>query len=51
MKIKIIKTRSPFNAGDEYEVTQSPFRDKWRIIGKHDQRGYDIPKKITDHKR
>ena len=51
MKVKVIKPCAPFVLNEEYEVTQSPFKDRWRIIGKHYQRGYDIPKKVTDHKR
>ena len=50
-KVKVIKPYAPFVLNEVYEVTQSPFKDKWRIVGKHYQRGYDIPKRVTDHKK
>lgn len=52
MPVKIIKYRSPYNVGEEYEVYQSPFPGYWRIsLSSKRKPGMDIPKNITDHKR
>ena len=47
LKIKIVKPRSPWIEGKEYQVTQSPFKNYWRVTSECHYKGMDIPKQIT----
>ena len=51
LKVIIIKDYSLWRKDDIYTVTQSSVKNYWQIVNDCNDKGRDIPKKITDHKR